>query len=267
MVEVSVARGRPPLARRAEILGCPLDPVSMTDTVALVSDAIEERRPFVHGSLNAAKVLAARRSPELRSALEHCSIVTADGQAVVWAARLLGLPVAERVTGIDLMEELLARAAEAGWSVYVLGAREEVLEEAVAKLQATFAGLRVVGCHHGYFSLDEEDQIVAEIAAEQPKLLFVALETPAKELFLERNVARLPPVFAMGVGGAVDVFAGRKKRAPAWLQRFGLEWLYRFVQDPRRLAGRYIVGNARFIGLLARELVADRLGRGHGTTA
>lgn len=236
----------------------------MTETVELVSEAVEERRPFVHASLNAAKVLAARRSPELRSALEHCSIVTADGQAVVWAARLLGLPVAERVTGIDLMEELLARAEACGWSVYVLGARSEVLDRALARLSAMFPRLRVAGFHHGYFSAAEEDEIVERIAAERPELLFVALETPAKELFLERHIERLGPVFAMGVGGAVDIYAGHKKRAPAWLQRFGLEWLFRFLQDPRRLAGRYVVGNARFIGLLARELAADRLGRTHG---
>lgn len=246
-------------------MGCPLDAVSMAETVALVSDAIAARRPFVHASLNAAKVLLARRNPELRIALERCSLVTADGQGVVWAARLLGHPVYERVTGIDLMQELLASAAEDGWSVFVLGARRDVLDVATAEIRRRFPGIRLAGWHHGYFSADEEDGVVEQIAAVRPQLLFVALETPAKELFLERHVERLSPVFAMGVGGAVDVFAGHKKRAPAWLQRSGLEWFYRFLQDPRRLAGRYVVGTARFIGLVARELVAKRLGRRTGT--
>ena len=247
-------------------MGCPLDAVSMAETVELVSDAIAARRPFVHASLNASKILAARRIPELRVALERCSLVTADGQGVVWAARLLGHPVAERVAGIDLMQQLLARAAADGWSVFVLGAREEVLDEAMDKIRRSLPGIKLVGRHHGYFSADEEDGVVAQIAAVRPELLFVALETPAKELFLERHMEGLSPVFAMGVGGAVDVFAGRKKRAPIWLQRSGLEWFYRFLQDPRRLAGRYIVGNARFMVLVARELAAERLGRRTGTT-
>ena len=246
-------------------MGCPLDAVSMAETVELVRGAISAAQPFVHASLNAAKVLAARRSPELRVALERCALVTADGQGVVWAARLLGHPVPERVTGIDLMEELLARAAHDGWSVFVLGARQEVLDVALAKIRERFPGIRVVGSHHGYFSAGEEAEVVGRIVAVRPELLFVALETPAKELFLERHIDRLSPVFAMGVGGAVDVFAGRKKRAPGWLQRSGLEWFYRFLQDPRRLAGRYIVGNARFMALLARELAAQRLGRRTGT--
>ena len=148
------------------------------------------------------------------------------------------------------MEQLLERAAADGWSVYVLGAREEVLEQAIVELRVCIRGSArrlaprlLLACRRG-------GRVVEEIAAERPQLLFVALETPAKELFLERNIARLSPVFAMGVGGAVDVFAGRKKRAPRWLQRSGLEWLYRFLQDPRRLARPLPPRNARFLGLL-----------------
>jgi N-acetylglucosaminyldiphosphoundecaprenol N-acetyl-beta-D-mannosaminyltransferase len=244
---------------RAEVLGCPLDCVSMTETVQLVAQAVEAGRPFVHTSLNAAKVLAARRNGDLLQAIVRSDVITADGQGVVWAARALGYPVPERVTGIDLMERLVAFASAEGWSVYVLGARENVLEQAIAELRRMHPEVALVGWHHGYFSPADEAAVVESIAAARPQLLFVALETPAKELFLDRNRERLGAIFAMGVGGAVDVLAGHKRRAPRWIQKSGLEWLYRFAQDPRRLARRYLLGTATFIGLVCRELVARRM--------
>jgi N-acetylglucosaminyldiphosphoundecaprenol N-acetyl-beta-D-mannosaminyltransferase len=250
---------------RAEVLGCPLDCVSMAETVQLVARAVEGGRPFVHTSLNAAKVLAARRNDDLLRAIVRSDVITADGQGVVWAARALGHPVPERVTGIDLMEQLLARAAAEGWSVYVLGAREDVLEQAIAELRRLHPALVVAGRQHGYFSPADERAVVESIVAARPQLLFVALETPAKELFLERNRERLGPIFAMGVGGAVDVLAGRKRRAPRWVQQTGLEWLYRFAQDPRRLARRYLLGTAAFLGLVGRELVERRVRAACGT--
>ena len=208
-------------------------------------------------AINAAKLVRLQRDQQLRDVVAGCELVTADGQAVVWASRVLRRPLPERVTGIDLMDALLTRASEQGYGAFVLGARPEVLERALQELRRRHPGLRVDG-RHGYFTRDEESAVVDEIASARPDLLFVALETPAKELFLARNRAQLRIPFVMGVGGAVDILGGVRKRAPRLLQRLGLEWAYRLAQDPRRLAGRYIVGNTRFTWLVLRELLRGR---------
>lgn len=253
--------GRRPARSRVELLGCPLDPLTLEGTVAAVEEAISSGARIQHASVNAAKVVRARSDPVLRSALWHCDLVTPDGQPVVWAARLLGRPVPERVAGIDLMDALLAAAARAGYRVYLLGARPEVLAAAEAEIARRHPGVVVAGRRDGYFPREEEAAVAADVAAARPDLLFVALDTPRKELFLRRHrdVVRVP--FAMGVGGAFDVLAGRRRRAPGWAQAAGLEWLFRLLQEPRRLLGRYAVGNTVFVGLVVRELLAARRAR------
>jgi N-acetylglucosaminyldiphosphoundecaprenol N-acetyl-beta-D-mannosaminyltransferase len=241
-------------AGRVTVLGCPLDAVTMGQAVNRVERAIVAGRTYQHVSVNAAKLVKYQSDPVLREVIVTCDLVTADGQAVVWAARLLGQTLPERVTGIDLMGELLDLAARRGYGVYLLGARQPVLERTEAAIKERFPGLRIVGRHHGYFALADEEAIVEEIRDRRPELLFVARETPAKELFLARHEHRLGVPFVMGVGGAFDVIAGVRRRAPARLRRLGLEWLYRLLQEPRRLAGRYILGNSHFIWLVAREL-------------
>ena len=243
---------------RSELLGAPLDLLALEDAVEAVDATIDARRSLQHACVNAAKIVRLQKDEMLRDALWGCDLVTADGQGVVWAARLLGMDVPGRVAGIDLMEALLARAEQRGHRVYLLGARPAVLEDAVTEIRRRYPAISIAGRHHGYFSRADEARVVADVATSQPDLLFVALETPAKELFLarHRNVLRVP--FAMGVGGAFDVLAGRRRRAPGWAQRMGLEWLFRLAQEPRRLARRYIVGNVRFLALLAREVLRKR---------
>jgi N-acetylglucosaminyldiphosphoundecaprenol N-acetyl-beta-D-mannosaminyltransferase len=235
--------------------------VTLDQAVEIVERAIASRCPCQHVAINAAKLVRFQHDEELRRVIRGCQLVTADGQAVVWAGRVLGQPLPERVTGIDLMHAVLERASERGFGVYVLGARAEVLERALGTLRERFPSLRLVGARHGYFQADEEAAVVEGIRDAQPDVLFVALETPAKELFLARHRDRLQVPFVMGVGGAVDILGGVRRRAPCWLQRLGLEWAYRLAQDPRRLAGRYVVGNTRFTWLVVREFFRRKLGR------
>lgn len=230
----------------------------LESAVDAVERMIEAGTPGQHASVNAAKVVRAQSDGVLRSLLWRCEIVTADGQPVVWASRLLGRPVPERVAGIDLMEALLARAAARGYRVYLLGAHPEVGEAAEAEIRRRHPGILIAGRHHGYFRPEQEAGVVADIAEAQPDLLFVALETPQKELFLHRHRQALRVPFAMGVGGAFDVLAGRRRRAPRWVRRVGLEWLFRLLQEPRRLFLRYAVGNTVFLGLVAREIARGR---------
>src|SRR5439155_3884158 len=147
-------------------------------------------------------------------------------------------------------ERLLARAEERGYSVFFLGAHADVLEAACAEVARRHPRLRIAGRRHGYFASTEESEVVAEVAAANPDILFIALETPQKELFQARHRTALGVPFTMGVGGSLDVLAGRRRRAPLWAQRAGLEWLFRLLQEPRRLFARYLIGNAIFVALV-----------------
>lgn len=245
----------PARAPRRELLGLPLDPVTMERAVEEAVGAARGDGFLQHGCLNAAKVVRAHREPALADALRRCGLVTADGQAIVWAARLLGRPLPGRVAGIDLMEQLLEAAERTGLSVYLLGAREEPLARAAAAIRARHPRLEVAGTRNGYWSPGEEGEVVRAVAASGADLLFVALDTPRKELFLERHREEIGVGFAMGVGGAFDVLAGDLRRAPAWARGAGLEWLFRLAQEPRRLARRYVAGNTQFAWLVLRELM------------
>jgi N-acetylglucosaminyldiphosphoundecaprenol N-acetyl-beta-D-mannosaminyltransferase len=241
---------------RGSVLGCPLDCLTLDDTVDVIDDAIANRRPLQHSALNAAKLVRIQSDETLRAAVAGSELVTADGQAIVWAGRLLGQVVPERVAGIDLFDALLSRAVLRGYGVYLLGSRPDVVERAAAEIRARHPGIRLVGYRHGYFGRSEDEAVVEEIRDTRPDMLFVALETPVKETFLARYRDRIGAPFVMGIGGALDILAGERRRAPRLLQQLGLEWCYRLAQDPRRLARRYLVGNTVFILLVLRALLA-----------
>jgi N-acetylglucosaminyldiphosphoundecaprenol N-acetyl-beta-D-mannosaminyltransferase len=252
---------KPGAANRGErvyLLGSPLDVVDMDEAVGRCEAAIASGEYLQHMSINAAKLVSMRDDEELRDGVNAAGLITADGQSVVWAARVFGVRLPERVAGIDLMERMLGRADERGYRVYLLGAKQEVLETAIAKLKQRFPKLIVAGSQHGYFSDEETDEVAAAIRASDADILFVAMSSPRKEHFLGRLGAGLGAPFAMGVGGSVDVIAGLTKRAPAVLQRAGLEWAYRMAQEPRRLAKRYLVKNASFVWLVLRERFTRR---------
>jgi len=247
--------GTCPPAREVELFGVPLHPLTMAETVDRVEELVASGGAHQHVVLNAAKVVQVQDDPELRDIIRSCSLVNADGQSVVWAARLQGLDVPERVAGIDLMDQVLARAAERGWPVYFLGARDDVVRRVTELETQRHQGLVVAGWRNGYWTQEEEAAVVADVAASGAAVLFVAMPTPAKEHFLARHLDALGVRFAMGVGGSFDVVAGVTRRAPRWMQRLGLEWCYRLLQEPRRMFRRYLVGNSKFIALASLALV------------
>jgi N-acetylglucosaminyldiphosphoundecaprenol N-acetyl-beta-D-mannosaminyltransferase len=243
---------------RLEMLDCPLDAVTMDQAVARCEEAIASRSYLQHMSVNAAKLVALRDDPEMRGMITPCGLITADGQSVVWAARLLGAELPERVAGIDLMTRLLEVADAKGYSVYVLGAQRSVLDTALTRLRERYPRLTVAGSRDGYYADDEAAEVCEEIRASGADILFVAMSSPRKEYFLGERGAALNVPFTMGVGGSVDVIAGVTRRAPRLLQRAGLEWAYRLAQEPRRLARRYVTTNARFAWMVLRALVTRR---------
>jgi N-acetylglucosaminyldiphosphoundecaprenol N-acetyl-beta-D-mannosaminyltransferase len=236
---------------RAELFGIPLDLLTMQQTVERCRGLIEAGRPAQHVVVNAGKVVMMQDVPGLREIIEHCDVVNADGQSVVWAGRVLGVPVPERVAGIDLMEQLLALAEDRQYRVFFLGATEEVLVAFTSEVRRRFPGMQIAGTRNGYFADDAE--VAAEISASRTQLLFVGISSPRKEFFLAEQLPRMGPVLAMGVGGSFDVWAGKTRRAPAWMQRAGLEWFYRLLQEPRRMWKRYLVGNTRFVIVVVKE--------------
>jgi len=184
--------------------------------------------------------------PDIREIVKACDLVNADGQSVVWAARFLGLGVPERVAGIDLMGRLIELCENERWPVYFLGATDDVLASFEAEALRRHPRLTVAGRRNGYFRADQEAGIADAIRQSGARLLLVGISSPMKERFLARNLGRMGPLLAMGVGGSFDVWAGKTTRAPVWMQRMGLEWFHRFAQEPRRMWRRYLVGNLRF---------------------
>jgi N-acetylglucosaminyldiphosphoundecaprenol N-acetyl-beta-D-mannosaminyltransferase len=249
------------MSPRADVLGCTIDRLDMAATVAAVEQAIATRTFTQHMAINAAKLVTMHNDEKLREIIGGCELVNADGQAVVWASRLLGDPLPERVAGIDLMDELLAVAERRGYRVYFLGARAEVLERALERLRERYPALQIAGARDGYFGDDEEAAVCDAIRATEPDMLFVAMSSPRKEYFLGSYGQAIGAPFVMGVGGSIDVVAGITRRAPERWQRLGLEWAYRLLQEPRRMFKRYAVTNTRFAALVARELLTGR--RGH----
>lgn len=243
---------------RIELLGLPVDALAMEATLHRIETFVESGTAHQHVVVNAAKVVQAQDDPELARVIRECDLISVDGMAVVWAGRLLGRPVPERVAGIDLMDNLLARAAQLGWRVYFLGARQDVVEDLVRREQRAHPGLVVAGFRNGYWQAHEEQSVVEAVTATRPDILLVAMSSPRKEQFLGAHKAQLAVPFAMGVGGSFDVVAGRVTRAPLWMQRIGLEWLHRLAQEPRRMAKRYVVGNTRFIILVVSHWRAAR---------
>lgn len=244
-----------------ELFGVPIQAVTMDDVLCLVDETIQRRSRLLIGVVNAAKMVNIRRDSFLRESVFASDIILADGIAVVWALRLLGRRLPERVAGIDLMTGMLERGRSRGYRIYCLGASEEVSRAVVDRIGSDYSGVVVAGRRNGYFDVEDEAEIVADICNAKPDIIFVAMSSPKKEQFLARWSGKLDVPVCHGVGGSFDVLAGKVRRAPLLWQRLGMEWLYRVFQEPRRMWRRYLVTNAIFGWMLLGEMVSRILGR------
>lgn len=240
------------------MMGLPVDDLTMDETLVAVDDCIEQGSVHQHVVINVAKVVQAHRDPDMRALIAACHIINADGQPIVWASRLLGTPLRERVAGVDLMERLIERAAARGYRVYLLGARADVVRAVAERIAREHPEAVIAGWRDGYWTPEEEPAVVAAIAASRPQILFVAISSPAKERFLARWKDTIGAPFVMGVGGSFDVYAGKVRRAPNWMRRVGLEWFFRVTQEPGRMWRRYAGDAPRFAWILVRALLARR---------
>lgn len=236
----------------ASILGIPVVPYTMDEAVAkLTGDTLAEKRNFVV-TANAEIIMMAQEDPEYKKLLlETADTVLPDGAGTVWAGNYLGYRIPERVAGYDLYLRLLEEAAKKGIPVFFFGGKPGIAEEAAAEGKRRWPGLNVAGCRNGYFSADEEAEIVDDINHSGAAMLFAALGAPKQEKWLSKYREQLKPSLLMGIGGSFDVLAGKVQRAPKWMQDARLEWFFRLVKQPSRF-GR-MLALPRFVFAVRRE--------------
>jgi len=239
------------MLKKINFLNIPIDAITMQETLQKVENTILLKKQIHHTVVNAGKVVMMQTDKELEKSVVEADIINADGQAIVWAANLLGKKLPERVSGIDLMEELVKRSFEKGYKCFFFGATEEVVTNLVDIYKKQYSENIIAGYRNGYFEENQEEEIANQIADSGANMLFVAITSPKKEIFLNKYKKQLKTVnFIMGVGGSFDVIAGKVNRAPLWMQNAGLEWLYRVMQEPKRMWKRYLIGNSKFIYLV-----------------
>jgi N-acetylglucosaminyldiphosphoundecaprenol N-acetyl-beta-D-mannosaminyltransferase len=240
--------------KKINFLNIPIDAITMQETLQRVENAITSNKQIHHTVVNAGKVVLMQTDKELEKSVVDADIINADGQAIVWAANLLGQKLPERVSGIDLMEELVKSSHEKGYKCFFFGATEKVVKKLVTIYKTQYSEDIIAGYRNGYYDKSQEENIVNKIADSGANILFVAMTSPKKEIFLNTYKKQLQNInFIMGVGGSFDVIAGRVKRAPLWMQDLGLEWFYRFLQEPSRMWKRYLIGNTKFSILVLKE--------------
>jgi N-acetylglucosaminyldiphosphoundecaprenol N-acetyl-beta-D-mannosaminyltransferase len=235
--------------KRIEFLGCPIDVINMAETVNVIIDRIKNKKFTQHVVVNVAKIVNMQKDSFLDQSVRESDIINIDGMGVLIGARFLGHDAPSRVAGIDLFHELLVMCGEKKYPVFLLGATEEVVSSVVDIVNRLYTDIEVAGYHHGFF-WDDEVAVVNEIKDSGAKLLFVAITSPKKENFINKWKEELGVDFVMGVGGTFDVVAGKVKRAPKWMQDYGLEWFYRIAQEPRRMWKRYAITNSIFAWML-----------------
>lgn len=226
--------GRRQSVPKVSIYGVPFSKMDMKQTVEYLIDAVERRDSHQVITANPIMVMTALGSPEYMSVMKQADLIVPDGTGIVWAAGYVGDPVAERVTGFDLVHELFRAGEKRRWKMFLLGSSPEVIEAAAAKLQLDYPAVRIVGIRDGYFQDSEDDEVVAQIRAADPDILFVARSADKQEPWIARYRRQLNVPIMMGVGGSFDVISGKLKRAPQVVQKLRLEWLYRLAKEPRR---------------------------------
>ncbi len=220
---------------KIHILNTTIHNLSMEETLEIVDSTISKGKQLHHVVVNAGKIVAMQKDLQLRQSVNESDLINADGQAVIWASKILGKPIKERVAGIDLMLSLIKLAHQKNYKIFFLGSQDEVVKKVINTYSDQYSPNIIAGYRNGYFKKDEEETIALQISNSGANILFVAISSPTKENFLYENKSLLQKVnFIMGVGGSFDVVAGKVKRAPVWMQEIGMEWFYRFLQEPNR---------------------------------
>lgn len=239
--------------RRITILNTTIDVLNVKETIKLVEQYVKKKETLHLMGVNADKINELNKNERLKQIVNSCGIINADGASIILASKYLGMPLPERVAGIDLMQSLVRLSEKRGYSIYLLGAKQEVVVKTAEVLKKMHPNLNIVGIHNGYFKDVEWPEISKELRMVHPDFVFVGITSPMKEYLIEFLQDDGNDSVFMGVGGSFDVISGAIPRAPKWMQRMGLEWLFRVIQEPKRLFKRYFVGNWIFINAIRKE--------------
>lgn len=247
---------------RVNILGTEVSRYNLSETVCLMSDAIQNHEKLRIAVTPVNCILWARKNERLREIYNSAEIVTADGVPVVWASKLLKKPIRGRVTGLDLLPKFAEEAASKQYSFFFLGASEGVAEALAEALQIRYPGLEIAGTYSPPFAVrfseEENERIIEMVNRSNADVLWVSLTAPKQDYWIAHHFDKLDVSVAIGVGAAFDVVAGNIKRSPKWMQNWGLEWLYRLIQEPRRLARRYLLEAPLFLPLIVKQVFQKR---------
>jgi len=226
---------------------------TLSEFVSFIKQSLEQKKHLTQFGVNSATVNEACENEEFRTVINSADLLNVDGMSVVWALRFLGYKVPERVATPDLAEGVLEMAAKQNYSVFLFGATDAVLSLCRENLSRKFPDLRIAGWRNGYFQPYEEGMIIEQINKSGADILLIGISSPQKELLYARHRDRLDVFYVLGVGGYFDILSGRTKRAPKRMQNMGLEWVFRLIQEPRRMWRRYLIGNNKFLWTLLRE--------------
>ncbi len=249
-------------AQKINFLGLCYDNVSLDESIQIMEGFIRQSRPHQVFTPNSALIVWSHKDSYLRDVYQRTDLLTPDGMGVYIGTRILGRPVKANLPAVSMFFALLPIANEKGYRIYFLGARQGIVDKCVENLKRQYPQLQVAGFHHGHYSPEEEPSVIKNIRDSKPDILFVAMSTPQKERFIDGHKEELGVPVMIGVGGSFDIAAGVTRLAPRWIRYSGLEWLYRLVQEPRRLWRRYLETHPAFIKLLVRAFVRERLGFG-----
>jgi N-acetylglucosaminyldiphosphoundecaprenol N-acetyl-beta-D-mannosaminyltransferase len=242
---------------RVRLLNGEFDAVHPAQTTELILDLARRGCGAHIGTVNVAVLMMMRSDGYLQRCINSCMVTVADGQPLVWLSRLFGEPLPERVTGVDLVDSVCAGAAEAGVTVYLLGGTADVVGRVYRTMDRRYPGA-LAGYADGHFGREEAEERARAVARSGARVVFVGMGVPRQERFIDEFSSVMGDPICIGVGGSFDVIAGDRRRAPGWMQRFGLEWVYRLIQEPRRLAHRYATTGLQFLLLSGRALVVPK---------
>ena len=239
--------------KRIIICGTQIDVLNEAETIELVEKYIITKTPLHLMGVNADKINEVNKNALMKKIVNSCGVINADGASVILASKYLKKKLPERVAGIDLMQKLVSLASEKKYGVYLLGAKKEVVKETTEVLRHRYPNIDIKGFRDGYFKREDWKKISDEIKKKKPDIVFVGITSPNKEYLIEYLQNDGNNAVFMGVGGSFDVLSGNIKRAPVWMQKANLEWLFRVLQEPKRLFKRYFVGNWIFIRAIYKE--------------
>jgi N-acetylglucosaminyldiphosphoundecaprenol N-acetyl-beta-D-mannosaminyltransferase len=236
---------------RVSILGAPVDRVTMDETLAILEGFVKDRRPHLVVTADASGIAQAQTDPKHLALIQHADLVTPDSVGVMWAAKRAGEPIPERVSGVDILDRVCALSADKGYRIYFLGAAPGVAELAAEKLRLKHVGCNIVGARHGYFPPESDEIVAQEVAAFKPDFLFVAMGIPRQEKFIKATMDIIKAPVSVGVGGSFDVFSGKAKRAPKLFQTLHMEWFWRLILNPKKIAK--VKSLPKFVWMVLRE--------------